>query len=425
MAIIGGGLTGLCAALRLADKFHVDIYEKAPQIGGLAESFPLGGVWLEKYYHHIFTSDKLLIDLAAELGVADKLRFYDGPMGYFCDGKIYKFGTPQSLLAFSPLSMKDKIKFGLSILKLNAVSDWKSLEAVSAKDWLMEHAGAAAYSKIWEPLLKSKFGAVHETVSMAWMWGKIKLRGSSAKLGYMDGSYKTLTDALERRLKGLGCGVFTNSAVEKIAAGGGGGYVVNGKSYDCVLSTVAYPVFREIAADVLPESYLHRLGAIQYTGTRCMTLVLDRSFMPVYWLNVGDPDIPFGGLIEHTNMIDKSVYDGKNILYISNYMFTDDPLYPCSAEELFAAYLPHLKRINPAFDESWVLERHVYKDDHAQPVITRNYDPPGFETPAKGLFIAAMPQIYPEDRGMNYAVRLGFDAAGLLFHLDKTSTTHA
>ena len=114
-------------------------------------------------------------------------------------------------------------------------------------------------------------------------------------------------------------------------------------------------------------------------------------------------------LIEHTNLIDKELYGGKHILYISNYPSRESELYQKSAEDLMELFVPHLQKINPGFDRSWVLEYHHHRVDGAQPIVGINYGAgiPEHRTPAKGLYLANTTQIYPEDRGTNYSVRMG------------------
>jgi hypothetical protein len=60
-----------------------------------------------------------------------------------------------------------------------------------------------------------------------------------------------------------------------------------------------------------------------------------------------------------------------------------------------------------------VLNRWVFKGPNAQPVIRRHYrdDLPDHRTPVAGLYLANMQQIYPEDRGQNYSIRMGDQVA--------------
>ena len=147
-----------------------------------------------------------------------------------------------------------------------------------------------------------------------------------------------------------------------------------------------------------------------------MVLVMDRPFTDKYWLNIADPDMPFVALIEHTNLIDRELYGGKHILYISNYPVRGSELYLKSAGELMDLFLPHLRKINHDFDRSWVLEYHHHRVDGAQPIVGINYGDsiPEHRTPLQGLYLANTTQIYPEDRGTNYSVRMGRQVARMV-----------
>jgi hypothetical protein len=57
-----------------------------------------------------------------------------------------------------------------------------------------------------------------------------------------------------------------------------------------------------------------------------------------------------------------------------------------------------------------------FAEPAAQPIVTVGYAEriPPLRTPARGLVLANTTQVYPEDRGTNYAVRLGNEAAAVL-----------
>jgi protoporphyrinogen oxidase len=108
-------------------------------------------------------------------------------------------------------------------------------------------------------------------------------------------------------------------------------------------------------------------------------------------------------------MIDSHHYGGKHIAYISNYLTTDHALYRLEHDELLGEYVPHLRKINPEFDPSWIETSYHHRIDGAQPVIGTHYSSriPDHRTPFKGLYLANTTQVYPEDRGTNYSVRMG------------------
>ena len=126
--------------------------------------------------------------------------------------------------------------------------------------------------------------------------------------------------------------------------------------------------------------------------------------------------MPFVGVVEHTNLIGPEHYGGKHIVYLSNYLNTDHPLYKMGHEELLGEYLPHLRKINPDFDLSWIETSYHHKVDAAQPIIGTNYSSriPDHRTPFGGVYLANTTQVYPEDRGTNYSVRMGRHVARMV-----------
>lgn len=424
LGVIGAGITGLVSAYE-AGKGGIDVtvLEGSSETGGIAGAFNLNGVSLEKYYHHFFKSDIYINKLLKELGMEDKMLWLKSSMGFFIDNKLYDFGTPVSLLKFKPLKPMDKMRFGIATLKMLGANDYKDFENITASSWIQANAGRKVYEKVWKPLLITKFQDQFENVSMAWFWGKIKLRGTSNEkgrevLGYIDGSTGNLIRRLEEEIAVRGSKIFLNCHVNHIDKKDV--FQVNTSrgmfSFDRIICTSPMPEFIRIAKNILPADYTAREDEIKYTAVTCMILILDRQFTKYYWLNIGDAAIPFGGLIEHTNLLGCERYGGDHILYISNYVFEDSIYCKMDADEMLDKYIPYLKSINPSFEKSWVKNKFLFKDRYAQPVIKTGYSKikPGFETPVKGLYISNMCCIYPEDRGMNYAVRDGMGVSGML-----------
>jgi protoporphyrinogen oxidase len=150
-----------------------------------------------------------------------------------------------------------------------------------------------------------------------------------------------------------------------------------------------------------------------------MLLELDRPFGSYYWTNIADPELEFLGVVEHTNFIEPERYDGRHFTYIANYVEPGHPLLALDPDALLARYVPGMKKINPDFDLSWVRARWRFAEAAGQPIVTLGYHEriPPLDTGVPGLILANTTQVYPEDRGTNYAVRLGDDAArALLAH---------
>ncbi len=427
VAVVGAGLAGLTAALRLAQGgLRVRVFERYPRPGGLARVLDIGGEAIEAFYHHLFTTDTDYVALAEELGLADEIEWLPSRMGIWADGRLWDFGTPQSLLLFGPLGIIDKLRFAVSTLIIQRISDASKFENVTASEWIRRHQGERVWRTIWGPLLYQKFAEDAENVAMVWLWKKLSLRGRSRsssglgeRLGYMRGSFARLVAALEDRLEHLGVELHLSEAVRHVDSVGPGFVVqTRGCSYEAqrVLIAAAVTDHLEIAGHLLENEEKKALEGLKATGAICTLLELDRSLTPYYWLNIADPAMPFGGLIEHTNYIPAERYGGRIILYISNYLFADHPLYRASKRDVIAAYAPALKKVNPSFDTSWILSSHHFRADSAQPVVTTGYSAkiPAFRTSMPGLYLCSMAQIYPEDRGQNYAIDYGQRVARII-----------
>ena len=435
IGIIGGGAAGLAAAYELGLRGHApEVFEAAPFLGGQASTFLVGGTPIERGYHHLFRSDTAMISLMAELGLGSRLHWIDSNVGYFANGRVWPFTTPKDLLRFGPLPLVDRARLGLMTLRLQRRREWHSLESQTATDWLRAHAGERIYRVIFEPMLRGKFGQYHDQITMAWLWNKFALRTASRgkglagrlkeQLGYPIGSFDEIFTALTKRVGELGGQVTTGASVGRIAVEDGratgltlhvGDAPEETRPYDAVLATVPSYVLPRLV-DGLPDAYLSRLTDKVYLSAVLVVLVLDRALSPHYWTYVGDRTVPFLGVIEHTNFVPAEHYGGRHIVYLTNYLARDDRLYGLSGEELYQEYLPHLRRINPAFDESWVVEYHHHKVDAAQPIVTASYSAriPDHRTPIRGLYLANTTQIYPEDRGTNYSVRMGREVAAIM-----------
>jgi protoporphyrinogen oxidase len=427
IAVVGAGLAGLSAALRLSEAgYRVRVFERYPKPGGLARVLEVGGEPLEAFYHHLFTSDTVYVDLAAELGLAEYIEWLPSRMGIWTDGRLWDFGTPVSLMRFRPMRWLDKVRFGLSTLWLQRQHDSRPFENVTAADWIRRHQGESTWRTVWGPLLYQKFADDAERVAMVWLWRKLYLRGRSRspsgmgeRLGYMRGSFARLTDALVAKIEAHGGSFHLADEVRRIERRGGGYVVVTrrGESESSrVVVAASIPDYLAIAGHLVPEADRRALGELRATGAICTILELERSFSPYYWLNIADPSMPFGGLIEHTNYIPAERYGGRVLLYISNYLFTDHELFNAPKTRVIDTYLPHLTRVNPAFDRSWIVASHHFRADYAQPVVTVGYRDriPGMRTSCPGLYLCSMAQIFPEDRGQNYAIAYGEKVAELV-----------
>ena len=422
-AIIGGGFTGLTAALRLAQSGkEVTLIERGDSLGGLASGFKLkNGAPLERAYHFTYKTDSENIKLARELSVEDKLHFHQGSIGTFYNGKLYSFMTPLDLLRFPGLTFVQKVRTGLVAVYLQRVKNWQKLTKVTAMDWLNKYNGTAATHVLWEPLLKGKFASHYEQVTMAWLWGRIHVRQVSKdkgeaveKLGYFEGSWQVLVDAYEKELRKLGVTIRTNTMIEKIDYGKKPTLTIKGKthSYDSVIATTPSNVFSRLSSDCkqMTKDYNDKLKSIPYLDAVLMIFSSKQKLSEYYWHQFSDINAPFLVLLDLTNLTqDTKPFDGNHIYYIGAYTTKGDDLFSQEPKNIKKQWYNGIKEMFPEFDETQITEDYIFKYVDAQHIVTIGYEDkiPDYATPIPGVFLSNFTQIFPEDRGINYAIREG------------------
>lgn len=421
IGVLGGGALGLTAALRLARRgAQVTIIEKGNELGGLAAGFLVvdSGTYLEKFYHHIFRSDKDITALIEEMGLGDKLTWHKVNTSTLYKGTLWKL-SPVDLLLHYPISMIARLRLITGTAYLRATSNYKALNKYSAAEWLQKWMGKEAYEMQFKPVLVGKFGDFYDKISMSWFWSRVHER--SLDLGYLGGGFQQLYDRLGEEIEKAGGSIKLGTAVTRIVPIEGGKTRVevdNGEPYefDTVVSTLPTKVFLRLA-EGLPEDYKRRYDWGDALGAHVAVLALKESLLdPVYWLSIADQGYPFLVVVDHTNMRSTTEYGGRHLLYIGNYLPMSHRYFTQPDEVTLAEFMPHLKKLNPAFDESWIEEKWVFKAPFAQPIVTQDYAAhiPPLKTPLPNVYMGNMFQVYPQDRGQNYSIRLGEKIAELI-----------
>jgi protoporphyrinogen oxidase len=420
--VIGGGPAGIKAAHTLVKAgAEVTLLESSSVLGGLASSFDVQGVRLERYYHFICKGDDHLVETLAELGLSHRLHWRDSRMAYFVDGRLYPFLTPVELLRFSPLSLPDRVRAGAAV-KLAQLMREEDLAEQRAIPWLKRMFGERAYRVIWDPLMRFKFAEHAPDISAAWIWARmVRLSRSRTspwreELGYIEGGSKVVLEGLGRDFEARGGRVVLGASVETIRIEGGRatGVRVGGETIpaDAVISTTTTSRFRQMAPE-LDGAYVEGLRRIPTIGIFCLFLRLARPVTPFFWVNTNDRRVPFAGMIEYTNLNPLPELEGDTILYVPQYLSADDPRYAQGDEEVLRHYTDALALIQPAFDRSWVRFSAVFRDRFAQPICLTDYrvTTPSVQTPIPNLFLTDSCQLHPHDRTISGSFGLGLEAA--------------
>jgi protoporphyrinogen oxidase len=421
IGVLGGGALGLTAAMRLARRgAQVTLIEKENELGGLAAGFEVGdsGTYLEKFYHHLFRSDKDIQALLDELGLGDKLVWHNVTTATLYKDKFWTL-SPKDILLNYPISIPSRLRLSAMTAYLKATGNYRKFNKYTAAGWLESRMGKEAYEMQFKPVLVGKFGDYYDQIAMPWFWSRVHER--SLSLGYLSGGFQQLYDRLGEEVEKAGGVIKLETAVTRIAPIGGGKTRVEidkGDPYefDSVLSTLPTKLFLRLA-EGLPEDYRKRYDWGDALGAHVVILALTESLLdPVYWLSIADPSYPFLVAVDHTNMRSTQEYGGRHLLYLGNYLPMSHRYFKMPGDEVIAEFLPHLERLNPAFDPSWVTERWVFKAPFAQPVVTREYEShiPPLKTPLPNVYMGNMFQVYPQDRGQNYSIKLANKLAEMI-----------
>lgn len=418
VGVLGAGALGLGAALRLAQAGQrVEVLEREPAPGGLAAGFRVGPSYLEKFYHHIFRTDRAISALIDEVGLGERLVWRRPDTSVLAGGKIWSLDSAPDVLRFGPLPPADRIRLGAALAFLKALPEPRPLERSTAADWIRRWMGPRVFRVLWEPLLRGKFHDAAEQIAMPWFWARLHCR--TPELGYLQGGFQLLYERLVERIRALGGQVALGCAATAIVPLPDGRARVETtagpREYDRLVVTLPTRLFLSLARG-LPEEYRQRYEhGSEHLSAHCLVLALDRPLTKTYWLNVNDPGYPFLSLVEHTNLMPPEDYGGRRLVYLGNYLPPGHRLFGLGLAELKAELLPPLRRINPDFDPAWVTDAWSFAAPYAQPIVRVGYPAtlPPHRTPLPNVFLANMGHIYPQDRGQNYSFLLGARIAAL------------
>jgi protoporphyrinogen oxidase len=384
-----------------------DVFEASPVVGGLAGPLTLDdGTEVDRYYHAILSSDAHLRSLCDELGIADQLRFKTTRSTFFIDGGLYSMNSLVEFLLFKPLSPYGRVRLGATVALAQFYRDWRALESVELRDWLVRLGGRRVFERLWGPMLEAKFDGTPERVRATWMWSRLVRMKSTREganqreqSGHLVGGYKTLLSAMVAEIERAGGRVHLQTPVREVAVETGRARgIVTGdslRSCDQVVVTMQGPVAGRLLGRAVPE-YVAALDRVQYLGIVCPLMVLDRPLSGTWVVNIADRSIPLTGVIETTAYIDPAYVGGHHLVYLPKYTAPGSPWLTMPDDDVRQVWLDAVKRMFPGFDPSSVRHFLVHREKFVEPLHPIGAPAmPGLETPVRGLFLATTAQIYP------------------------------
>lgn len=414
-AIVGAGPMGLMAAMEILKAGHeVDVYERDDRIGGMSAAFDFDGLLIERYYHFVCKTDDPLFELMAELGISDKLKWTDTKMGFYCQGRLYKWGTPFALLGFDKLGWLDKFRYALHVMRTKSISDWRALDKVGVTDWLVRNLGKRTYKVLWERLFYLKFYEYKDKLSAAWLGTRIKRVALSRRnlfqesLGFIEGGSETLLQKMHEFILARGGRMHLSAGIDRVNAPDSKveSITVRGETtrVDGVISTAPIQYVPRLVPE-LPESFVARIRALENIPVVCVILKLKQPLSENFWMNICDEGIDIPGVIEYSNLNPGA---GPAIVYAPFYMPKTHPKFARDNAAFIEETLAYLPKLNSTFSRDWVLAAHCHRYEYAQAVCPPGYYDllPPMQTPIQGFCMADTAYYYPEDRSICESVKV-------------------
>ena len=405
VGIVGGGILGLTAAYRLLQAgAEVAVFERSSDLGGLVGAFDFDGHRVDRFYHVILPTDHRVRGLAEELGLGDRFRFRPTGVGFYDDGRLFSMNSLREFLTFPLLPPHDRLRLASFVLRCQLTADHAELDDTPLDDWLRRLCGRRIVERMWRPLLDSKFDGRFDDLPATYLWARTrrmsKTRDSAGReiMGWLEGGYETLIEALVRRIRELGGEIHASTSVDQILGSNGSaqGLVVDGtlRPFDSVLCTLLPPMAQrllspDLAAQV-PEDHCRYLGVV------CVLVRTSRSVSPYYTLNITDRRIPLTTVVETTHVVDPE-HAGGHLLYVAKYVNASPDDVRRDADEVRADYLRHARTMFPALTDDVILGSVVQRAPAVEPVHLlggASRLPTMF--PAPGLAMASTAHVYPE-----------------------------
>lgn len=409
IAVIGGGIMGVTLAYKLSQHgLNVTIFERGDNLGGLAGFMPYDGLRIDRFYHTILSSDMTMQALIEESGVRDRLHFTATKQGFYDNGQHYPFNTPVDFMLFPPLNLFQRFRLALQVIAAQFENDWRKMDTIPVEDWLVRISGRGVWNKVWKPLLRAKFDITFNDVPATYIWSRLKRmmgtrQGVTSKemMCYLENGYYTLIEALAAKAEAMGTTIHLNTTIEEVVIENGQATGIRTAAgfqpFDAVISTLQSPILGPLVPQA-PEQFRRQLVDQEYLGVLCPLVILNRKLMPYYVLNITDESVPFTAVVETTNLIDPQHVKGHHLVYLPKYIAPGNDMAQWPDDKVRAEWLTHLKRMFPAFDESWITDFFVQRARYVEPIRPMGTldQIPDIQTPVKRLYMGNTVMIYPD-----------------------------
>ena len=419
IAVIGGGILGMAAALRLAEQGHkVSLFEANKSLGGLAAPWQIDNITWDKYYHVVLLSDSYTRKLLSEIGLNKKVNWVETKTGFYSDGKLHSMSNLIEFFKFPPIGLIDKFRLGLTIFVASRIKNHQKLEKILVEDWLRKWSGKNTFDKIWLPLLNAKLGESYKETAASFIWATIQRMYAARRtglkkemFGYVEGGYATVLSEFEKVLKEKGIEIFKDHRIEKIEKTEDSFQLSfeNRATYnfDKVISTLPSKA-TAMACPQLQPAEKEKLEKVQYLGVVCTSILLRKPISEYYVTNITDKDNPFTGIIEMGALVDKKNFDGNSLIYLPKYVKASDPFFKKPDSEVEQVFLDALFRMYPSLNRDDLVAVKTARTANVFPLPTLGYSQSltPMKSSVEGLYIINSSYITNSTLNVNDTVKL-------------------
>jgi len=441
VAVVGGGLAGMAAALAAADGgAEVVVFERRPVLGGLTASIKHNGLFFDNGQHvflrcctayrgfidrigatgQVFLQDRLDVPVLAPGGARASIKRSALPAPLHIAGSL---GT------YRHLSVRERVRLVRPALALRRLDpDDASLDNVSFGDWLADHGqNKRAVDRLWNliALPTLNVGAGEASLGLATKVFRVGLldRSDGGDIGWSRVPLGELHGAIAARaLEAAGIETVLSSPVGAIGRAPLGAFTVSSGArsvvVDAVILATPLRVSASIGASIGSVAGAREAEALGTSPIVNVHLVLDRKVTDLPLAACVDSPVQF--VFDHT--VASGAKSGQCLVIslsaADSYMATGSP-------ELVSTFFEALRELFPAARQARLVDAIVTREKAATFRAvpgTAAFRPPT-KTEVPGLFLAGAWCDTGWPATMEGAVRSGQQAASQALALLSDSDT--
>jgi protoporphyrinogen oxidase len=306
IVVIGGGLTGLVTAERLASAgVESLVLEREPQPGGACRSIDREGFVFDHTGHLLHVARPETEQYLVELGVWNRLTVHERRAAVVVGG----YQTPYPIQIHTH-RLAPEVRRDCLLGFIRAWAETSEREPADFRDWVLDRFGDGLARHFFFPYNSKLYRARPEELSLDWVGryvpkpgleevvdGALGLHrgavGYNASFRYpATGGIRLVPDAVAERVPELRLGV----AATAVHLGEGWVEVSPGDRlpFDRLVATLPLPALIDLLVDPLPEPVVAARRALRWVRVLNLALGVDGAApSEEHWLYYPDPELPF------------------------------------------------------------------------------------------------------------------------------------